>query len=188
MICDNHCVLCYIHLALLELVLDWAIYIAYIGLKRSSERAGDLMLSTIRRRESNKKGKTVSKSGDSEGCLTVIVVLLFVIIAIAAAAIKPLAGAPPYGPYRTFDATVNRLYVDHKGEGSHYMVGTDKGVFEVQHSWWAGVNNADEIYSRFREGKRFQITTKGNKFVGWYFQEYPYVTDASEIQPSKVER
>ena len=87
-------------------------------------------------------------------------------------------GCGSFGPAKTQDVTVQRLYVDSGSNesGSHYMVGTDKGVFEVENGWLLGLWNADELYSKMKDGHRYRITTKGNKVVGFFFQEYPYVT------------
>lgn len=80
------------------------------------------------------------------------------------------------GPVRTTKATVNRVYVDAMGDfGSAYMVGTDAGVFEVSNGFLLGVWNADEVFSRIEEGHTYRFTTKGNRVVNFFFQQYPYV-------------
>lgn len=100
-------------------------------------------------------------------------------------------GIGSMGQTRTWDATITRCYTDTSGSGgkhgsveSHYMVGTDQGVFEVDNSFWLGVWNADEIYAKFVTGRKYHITTKGNRVVGWFFQEYPYIVAATEITPA----
>jgi hypothetical protein len=89
-------------------------------------------------------------------------------------------GAGSFGPTRTEEITVTRLYVDYSGgkdsQSSHYMVGTDKGVFEVDNGLFLGLWNADELYARLKEGQRYRVTTEGNKVVGFWLQSYPYIT------------
>lgn len=82
----------------------------------------------------------------------------------------------PFGPEITQQVTIERLYVDVSGESSHYMVGTDKGVFEVNNSMWLGIWNADEAYSKLQTGKTYTITTKGVKLLDWWIQQYPLIT------------
>lgn len=67
------------------------------------------------------------------------------------------------------------------------MVATDQGVFEVQNGYMLGMWNADEVYGRMIPGKTYNITTKGNKVVGMFFQEYPYIIQATEIS-NKLEK
>jgi hypothetical protein len=58
------------------------------------------------------------------------------------------------------------------------MVGTDKGVFEVQnHLIPIQLFNSDELYSKLEVGKTYTVTTKGNKVVNWLMQQYPYIID-----------
>ena len=123
---------------------------------------------------------TKSKKGNS---LTESLVTL-AILAIAAiyAVIPALFGAGSFGPTRLETIKVNRLYVDGGKESSHYMVGTDKGVFEIDNGWFLGVANADELYSTLEVGKTYQVTTEGNKFVNWLYQEYPYITKVNTIE------
>ena len=64
------------------------------------------------------------------------------------------------------------------------MVGTDQGVFEVDNGLWLGVWNSDELYSKLIQGHKYHITTKGNKWVNMFFQEYPYVVAVQEITPA----
>jgi hypothetical protein len=86
------------------------------------------------------------------------------------------------GPTRTVqDATVNRLYVDVSSNESHYMVGTDKGVFEVDNGLILWIWNSDEIYSSIQEGKAYNFTTKGNKIVNMFFQRYPYIINVHPV-------
>jgi hypothetical protein len=86
------------------------------------------------------------------------------------------------GPTRTQEIVVQRLYVDNSGETSHYMVGTDCGVFEVDNGLFLGMWNADEVYSKLKEQKRYRVVTKGNKVVGMFLQSYPYIVQVTEIK------
>jgi hypothetical protein len=95
-------------------------------------------------------------------------------------------GVGAFGPTRQWEVTVQRAYVDYSGSGdnkeSHYMVATDKGMFEVDNGWMLGVWNADELYGKMVPGKKYHITTEGNKVVGMFYQEYPYITAVREIR------
>lgn len=82
----------------------------------------------------------------------------------------------PFGPEITQQVKIERLYVDVSGESSHYMVGTDKGVFEVNNSMWLGIWNADETYSKLQTGNTYTVTTKGEKILDWWIQQYPLIT------------
>lgn len=105
--------------------------------------------------------------------LTIIGIIFF------APAIHIINGTGGFGPERTQNVVVKRLYVDSgtKESGSHYMVGTDKGVFEVDNGILLGMWNADEIYAQMEQGKSYTIRTKGNRVVGFMFQYYPYIVE-----------
>jgi len=93
-------------------------------------------------------------------------------------------GAGVWGPTRTQEVLVQRLYVDSgggKNGNSHYMVGTDKGVFEVDNGVLLWQWNSDELYAQMKEGKRYRLRTEGNKIVGFFLQQYPYVTAVEEL-------
>jgi hypothetical protein len=90
-------------------------------------------------------------------------------------------GVNGFGPEEEQVITIERLYVD-GGESSHYMVGTDKGVYEVSNLMFpVQIWNSDEIYSSLKVGEKYTIKTKGNKILNWYFQEYPYIIEVKEI-------
>lgn len=81
-------------------------------------------------------------------------------------------------------ATVQRLWVDNLGKGgSAYMVGTDKGVFEVDNGIMLGMWNADEVYGSLHQGKTYDFVTKGRKIQSFFMQEYPRITSAVEVKP-----
>jgi hypothetical protein len=90
-------------------------------------------------------------------------------------------GVNGFGPIQEQAITIERLYVD-GGKHSHYMVGTDKGVYEVSNLMFpVQIWNSDEIYSSLKVGEKYIIKTKGNKILNWYFQEYPYIIEVKEI-------
>ena len=107
---------------------------------------------------------------------------VFILLVVCAIGFNLLLGIGAWGPKKTEVATVTRLYVDISGSGdsrkSHYMIGTDKGVFEVNNSLLLWIWNADEIYAKLLDGKTYTFTTKGNKWACWFIQEYPYVINA----------
>lgn len=107
----------------------------------------------------------------------IIIVIVGIILAVS---LPIMIGTYPFGPEATHHVTVNRLYIDTSSDGdggreSHYMVGTDKGVFEVDNSWIAGIWNADDMYASLLQGSNYTITVKGNKVVNFFMQEYPYI-------------
>lgn len=105
-----------------------------------------------------------------------VLVIGVLVIAFVQGCIVPVTcGINGFGPIRQQDITVNRLYVDHEEKKSSYMVGSDNGVFEVDNGVLLGVWNADELYASLKEGKTYHVTTKGNKRVGLFWQEYPYI-------------
>ena len=36
-------------------------------------------------------------------------------------------------------------------------------------------------YAKMKEGKRYRLRTKGNKVVGFFLQEYPYITSVESL-------
>jgi hypothetical protein len=113
------------------------------------------------------------------GILGVLVILALIVFGLSW---RFWMGVGVYGPTRTVETTVNRVYIDTSKEGSHYMVGTDSGVYEIENGYWLGVNNADELYAKLKDGRKYRLTTEGNKVV-WYFgiQEYPFITKVEAI-------
>jgi hypothetical protein len=88
-------------------------------------------------------------------------------------------GLFPFGPEQEIQAKVQRLYVDVSGSkdstSSHYMVGTDKGVFEVSNSLWLWMWDADKRYSQLQTEKEYSLKVKGNELINIIFQEYPRI-------------
>jgi hypothetical protein len=88
-------------------------------------------------------------------------------------------GLFPFGPEQEVHAKVQRLYVDVSGDTqntkSHYMVGTDKGVFEVSNSLWLWIWDADKRYSQLQVDNKYQLRVKGKELVNFLFQEYPKI-------------
>lgn len=86
-------------------------------------------------------------------------------------------GVSGFGPEVTRQVTINRLYVD-SGKASHYMVGTDKGVYEISnHLIPIQLFNCDELYSKLEVGKTYTVKLKGNKVTNWFMQQYPYIIE-----------
>jgi hypothetical protein len=111
--------------------------------------------------------------------ITTVVLILAILVPFLA--IDYAYGVNGFGPEKEQVVTIERLYVD-GGKSSHYMVGTDKGVFEVSNLMFPiQIWNSDEIYSSLKVGEKYIIKTKGNKILNWYFQEYPYIIEVKEI-------
>ena len=86
-------------------------------------------------------------------------------------------GVGGFGPEYVNTVTVQRLYVD-GGGSSHYMVGTDKGVYEIENILLPiQIFNCDELYSKLEVGKTYNIKVKGNKVTNWLVQQYPYIIE-----------
>jgi hypothetical protein len=96
------------------------------------------------------------------------------------------AGVGVFGPTKQLMVTVETKHVDVSGDSdyqrSHYMVTTDAGVFEVDNGLLLGIWNADEMYGMLKEGRRYVITTEGNRVVNMFFQKYPYIIKVMEVQ------
>lgn len=112
--------------------------------------------------------------------LPIILPLLLVGILLAGViGLRVGLGLFPFGPEGEIQAQVQRLYVDVSGDNqvtkSHYMVGTDKGVFEVSNSIWLWMWDADKRYSQLQTDKSYELKTKGNELINIFFQEYPRI-------------
>jgi len=102
---------------------------------------------------------------------TVVVIVGFVVL------INYSNGVNGFGPEYVNNVTINRLYVD-GGKASHYMVGTDKGVYEIRnHLIPIQLFNCDELYSKLEVGKTYLVKIKGNKVTNWFMQQYPYIIE-----------
>ena len=99
--------------------------------------------------------------------------IVFVVAVLAIiTGINYCTGTDGFGPERDEQITVQRLYVDK----SNYMVGTDKGVYEVQNFILPiQIFNSDELYSKLEVGKTYNVTLKGNKVLNPIMQQYPYI-------------
>lgn len=130
------------------------------------------------------KNNTINKKGIAH--LATIIFVSFILFLGYVILYPIVKGAPPFGPERMETVTVTRLYVDVSGSkettSSHYMVATDKGVFEVNNSIILGIWNADEIYSQLESGKTYNVKLKGNKLVNFLFQRYPYIIEVNVVQ------
>lgn len=122
-----------------------------------------------------------------EGAKFVGAIFLVIVLAVVIIGARGCLGIGGMGPARTLDkVTVQRMWVDTSSDGdsghtSHYMVATDCGVFEVDNGLVLGIWNADEIYGRLKEGHSYRIRTQGNRVVGFWWQEYPYITHVEEV-------
>ncbi len=111
-------------------------------------------------------------------CILAIVYLLFFV---------PIYhGQGWFGKKSNVDCTVQRLYVDMSGRSSHYMVGTDKGVYEVGNGFLIGIWNADEIYADIKEGRSYHFTTRGNKALGMFYQYYPFIVKVEPLTKPEI--
>ena len=99
--------------------------------------------------------------------------MIFVVAVLAIiTGINYCTGTDGFGPERDEQITVQRLYVDKHD----YMVGTDKGVYEVQNFLFpVTIFNSDELYSKLEVGKTYSVTLKGNKVLNPIMQQYPYI-------------
>ena len=83
----------------------------------------------------------------------------------------------PFGPQSTETIKIERLYIDVSGKSSDYMIGTDKGVFEMDNSFILGIYNIDELYAKLEVGKTYEAKVKGKKLLNFLFQAYPHITE-----------
>jgi prepilin-type N-terminal cleavage/methylation domain-containing protein len=126
------------------------------------------------------------KSGYTLVEIMIVLVIIGLVVAIAMPLIASIVhGVGSLGPTRRQIVTVESAHVDVKEGGSHYMVGTDAGVFELENGFFLGIYNADELYAKLKKGGRYAITTKGNKAIGFWMQEYPYIVSIEEMPSSK---
>jgi hypothetical protein len=120
--------------------------------------------------------------------LPVILPLIFIGVLLAGfLGLRLGLGLFPFGPEQEVHAKIQRLYVDVSGDTqntkSHYMVGTDKGVFEVSNSLWLWIWDADKRYSQLQVDNKYQLRVKGNELVNFLFQEYPRILS---VTPTKI--
>jgi len=84
-------------------------------------------------------------------------------------------------------ATVSRMFIDYSGttkgtSGSHYVVVTDKGNFEIDRPWRDSFNpaaNSDLLWAQVKEGRTYRFHHYGYRFDFMY--EYPMIVGAEEI-------
>lgn len=118
--------------------------------------------------------------------LTLIAILAIVVFLIGTLLVYPVLGMFPFGPEKTVTAKVERLYVDYSGgknsSSSHYMVGTDQGVFECDNSLWLWIWDADERYSSMKQGETYRLRVKGKKVLNMLFQEYPGIVSVEKAE------
>lgn len=81
------------------------------------------------------------------------------------------------------DVTVQKKMIDVSKEGSHYLLVTDKGVFEVDRplmDYFSKEINPDAVYSKIEEGRRYKLHHYGYRIDFEY--DYPIVVGAEEIK------
>lgn len=139
--------------------------------------------------ESTIKGETKMKNRSGFVLMKVMILLaiLAVVAALAFAIIAPpMMGVFPFGPESNVVAKVDRLYVDYSGgkdsSSSHYMVGTDVGVFEVNNSIWLWMWDADKRYAKIKEGGTYKFRVKGSEVLGLLFQEYRGIISVEQVE------
>jgi hypothetical protein len=128
-----------------------------------------------------------SKMGFSGIELMVVIAILAVVAALVMAIIvPPVAGLFPFGPQSEVTAKVERLYVDYSGgkesSSSHYMVGTDQGVFEVDNSLWLWMWDADKRYAKIKEGGTYRFRVKGREMLNLLYQSYPGIIAVEQVE------
>jgi hypothetical protein len=82
----------------------------------------------------------------------------------------------------TTNVTVQKKFVDYSEKNSHYIIVTNKGVFEIDRPLLDTFNqyrNPDVVYSGITEGRTYQIHYYGFR-IDWIY-DYPIVTEAHEI-------
>lgn len=80
------------------------------------------------------------------------------------------------------NVNVQKKMIDVSRKGSHYLLITDKGVFEVDRPITDRLNqsrNPDIIYSSIIEGKNYTLHHYGYR-IDWLY-EYPLVVDSTRI-------
>lgn len=127
----------------------------------------------------NKRGFTVIEGLVLLSILTILGIIIFALVS------PKIFGTYPFGPKQELTVTVNRLYVDFENKSSHYMIGTDKGVMEVDNSWYLSIYNADEIYSSLEPGKTYKVIIKGNRIVTWWAQEFPGIISVKPFETTE---
>ncbi len=80
------------------------------------------------------------------------------------------------------DVIVQKKYIDFSDENSHYIIVTDKGLFEIDRPVLDIFNqsrNPDYVYSSIQEGNKYRIHHYGFKIDFLY--SYPLVVNAQNI-------
>jgi hypothetical protein len=72
------------------------------------------------------------------------------------------------------------------GDGSKYLVYTDKTTYEVEDSWIWGRWNSSDVYGRLVIGKSYSATLQGYRIP--FFSMYPNIIEPVEIKKEEVEK
>ena len=81
------------------------------------------------------------------------------------------------------DVTVTKKFIDYSKDDSHYLLTTDKGMFEVNRPLFDTFNqsrNPDLVYSKISEGKQYRLYHYGYRIDFLY--EYPIVVGVDELK------
>lgn len=82
------------------------------------------------------------------------------------------------------ETVVEKKFVDFSKEsGSHYLLVTDKGTFEVDRPILDTFNqsrNPDTVYGNITEGKKYILHHYGFR-IDWMY-EYPFVVDVTLVE------
>lgn len=158
-----------------------------------SDRARGSVKTTTKNRGNEGPAKLMKKTTNTKhrsgvsliGLLAVITILAIFLLLVGACFSGPVIGVFPFGPEKTVTAKVERLYVDYSGgkesSSSHYMVGTDQGVFEVDNSMWLWIWDADERYASLKAGETYRLRVKGRKVLNFFFQQYPGIVSVEKV-------
>lgn len=110
------------------------------------------------------------------------IILIVALCLIGSCSAEIFMGVGIFGPTRNQTVKVVSKHVDTtSNHGSHYMVTTDKGTYEVDNGFILGVWNADELYGRLNENMTYDIRARGNRVVNMFIQGYPYITDVKLV-------
>jgi len=114
--------------------------------------------------------------------VTVALVLFFLALGIVSAIV-----VSSYFEEHIETVLVTKMFIDpSKDSGSHYVLTTDKGVFEVDRPLNKITDpdaNPDKIWGQLHEGKFYKIS-----YLGWridFAYQYPFVFHVEEVDEPK---
>lgn len=109
-----------------------------------------------------------------------IIILFFIMAILSSGCLQDIHANGGYT-----DVVINKKFID-IGEGwfgtsSHYILATDKGLFEIDRPILDIFNqsrNPDMVYSKIAEGKKYRLRHYGYR-IDWLY-EYPIAVEATE--------